>query len=126
MISFYACSAESHSSVASVVDLRTGGCWFDSWLGQSSFRGLMIVRIHFSLRAVCCFTNGYVGMQPVAWKEYCAKYWLKELQESTDKCTGHRDITEILLKTTFNIIQSITQSIFLQIKKEFFSMKKVV
>ena len=31
------------SSVDSVVDLRTGGRWFDTWLGQYSFQGLMIV-----------------------------------------------------------------------------------
>ena len=30
----------------------------------------------------------------MAWKEY----WLKELQKSMDRCTGHRDISEILLK----------------------------
>ena len=28
--------------------------------------------------------DGYVGKQPVAWKEYCAEYWLKELQEIMD------------------------------------------
>ena len=44
-------------------------------------------------------SNGYVGKQPVAWKEYCAEYWLKELQEGMDKCTGCRDVTEVLLKT---------------------------
>ena len=32
-----------HSSVGSVADLRTGGRWLDSRLGQYSFRGLMIV-----------------------------------------------------------------------------------
>ena len=47
---------------------------------------------------------GYVGKQPVAWKEYCAEYWLRELQESMDRCTGGRDITEILLQTTLNTI----------------------
>ena len=26
-----------------VADLRPGGCWFDPWLGQYSFRGWMIV-----------------------------------------------------------------------------------
>ena len=26
------------------------------------------------------FKNSYVGEQPVAWKEYCAKYWLNENQ----------------------------------------------
>ena len=35
--------AEPHSSVGSVVDLRTGGRWFDPRLGKNSFRGLMIV-----------------------------------------------------------------------------------
>ena len=34
-------------------------------------------RIRSSLTTVCCFENGYVGKQPVAWKEYCVKYWLK-------------------------------------------------
>ena len=34
--------SEPLSSVGSVVDLRTGCCWFDPRLGQYSFRGLMI------------------------------------------------------------------------------------
>ena len=34
--------AQPHSSVGNVADLRTGGCWFDLWLGQYSFRGFMI------------------------------------------------------------------------------------
>ena len=38
------------------------------------------------------------GKQPVAWKEYYAEYWLKELQESMDMCTGRRHITETQLK----------------------------
>ena len=32
-----------HSSVGSILDLRTGGRWFDPRLGQYSFEGLMIV-----------------------------------------------------------------------------------
>ena len=39
-----------------------------------------------------------------------AEYWLKELQESMDRCTGRRAITEILLKTvlkTLVYVQSI-------------------
>ena len=96
--------AGPHSSVGTVKDLRIGGRWFDPWLGQYSFRGLMshCDRIHSSLTAVHCCDNGYVGKQPVAWKEYCADYWLKELQENMDKCTGRRDISEILLKTALN------------------------
>ena len=35
--------AEPHSSVVSVADLRTGGRWFDTLLGQYFFRELMIV-----------------------------------------------------------------------------------
>ena len=34
--------------------------------------------------------NGYVEKQSAAWKENCAGYWLKELQESMDRCTVHR------------------------------------
>ena len=42
----------------------------------------------------------------MAWKEYCAEYWLRELQESINRYTGHSNITEILLKTALNTIQS--------------------
>ena len=35
---------------------------------------------------------------------------VKEFQESVDRCNGSRDITEILLKTALNTIQSINQS----------------
>ena len=60
-----------HSSVGSVADLRTGGHWFDPRLDQYSFRGLMIASVtgFIPLIAVRCFDNGYVGTQPVAWKE---------------------------------------------------------
>ena len=64
-------------------------------------------KIHSSLTAVCCFDNCFVGKQPVVWKEYCVEYWLKEFQESMDRCTGRLDITEIRLKTSLNTIQSI-------------------
>ena len=42
------------------------------------------------LNAVRCFDNGYVGKQPEAWKEYCTEYWLKEIRENMDTCTGRR------------------------------------
>ena len=64
------------------------------------------VRIHSSLIAVRFFDIGYAGKQPVVWKDYCTEYWLKELQESMDRSAGRRDITEILLKTALNTIQS--------------------
>ena len=67
----------------------------------------VIVTGFIPLTTVRFFDNGYVGKQPVAWAEYCAEYWLKELQESMDRCTGHRDMTEILLKMALNTIQSI-------------------
>ena len=59
--------------------------------------------------AGCCFDNSYAGKQPVAWREYCAEYWLNELQEDMDRYTSCRDITEILLKTGLNAIQSINR-----------------
>ena len=60
-------------------------------------------RIHSSLTAVHCFD--YVGKQPVAWEEYCAECWLKELQESIDRCTGRHGMTEILLKKGLTLSQ---------------------
>ena len=103
---------EHHSSVGSVADLRTGS------LVRSPDRPIFFLRIddshcdriHSSLTAVSCFDCGYVGKQPVAWKEYFAEHWLKKLQESVDRCTDRGDITEILLKTVLNTIQSINFS----------------
>ena len=57
-----------------------------------------------------CFDNGYVEKQAVAWKNYCAEFWLKELPESGGIRTGRRNITEMHLKTTLNTIQSVSQS----------------
>ena len=97
-----------HSSVGSIADLRTGGRWFNPRLGQNSWiDDSHSDRIHSSLTAVHCFDNDYVGNQPVAWKEYCAEHWLKELQGRMDRCTGHHNITEILFKMALNTIQSI-------------------
>ena len=96
--------AKPNSSVGIIVDLRTGGCWFDPQLGQYSFQGLMIVIV---TGFIPLSQLSHVGKQLVAWKEYCAEYWSKELQESMDSCTVCRDITEILLKMALNTIQSI-------------------
>ena len=108
---FYQSQAEPHSSVGSVAHLRTRGYWFDPRFGHYSFRGLMIAIAtgFIPLTTIRCFHNDYVGKQPVAWKEYCAEYWLKELQESMYRCTGRRDMTEILFKTALNTIQSFNQ-----------------
>ena len=32
-------------------------------------------RLHAYLSAGQCFNDGNVGKQPVAWEEYCMKYW---------------------------------------------------
>ena len=98
---FCAQYADPYISIGSISDLTTGGRWFDTRLGQYSFRGLMIVTgtRFIPLITVCCFDTGYV--------EYCAEYWLKELQESMDRCTCCHDITEILLKTMLNTIQQL-------------------
>ena len=107
--------AEPHSSVGSIADLRTGGSWFNPAGRPIFFRRIHdshCDRIRSSLMAVHCFDNGYSGKQSVALKEYCAEYWLKEIQESMGRCTGCYDIqvTGILLKTMVNTIQSITKS----------------
>ena len=59
------------------------------------------------LKSLCrpLFNNGYVEKQPVSWKVSC-KVLAKRIQESMDRCTGHRDITEILLKMALNTIHS--------------------
>ena len=58
--------AEPHSSVGSVADLRTGSPArpiFFSGIDDSHCD-----RIHSSLTTVHCFDDGYVGKQPMAWK----------------------------------------------------------
>ena len=83
-----------------------------------------------SLTAVLCFNNGYVGKQSMASKEYCREFWLKELEESTNRCTGHRNITEILLKRARNTIQSIKLKAFsgrkLKLAKMMFFVETIV
>ena len=104
-----------HCSVSSVQDLRTVGRWFDPHLGQYFLQELMKV-----------IATGLIPLSPlsivstvVMWE---SSEWLgrnivqrteclKELQESMNMCTGCRDITEILLKTVFNTIQSIIRHI---------------
>ena len=62
-------------------------------------------RIHSSLTAIDCLDNGYVGKQQVTLTDYCAEYWLNELQGSMDRWTDRREISEILLETALNTIQ---------------------
>ena len=92
--------------------IRTEGRWFEPPARQvfsPRIDDSHCDRIHSSLTAVHYFDNVCVGKQSVAWKEYSATYWSKELQESMDRCIGSHDITEITLKTTLNTIQSINQ-----------------
>ena len=84
-----------------------------SHTGSNPFRAVCISAMHLLrnfrfVSAVRCFDNIYVGKQSVAWKEYYVEYWFKELQESMDRCTGRRDITEIPLK---NGVNTINQSV---------------
>ena len=37
---------------------------------------IIAAEFNFSLTAVHCFDNGYVGKQPVAQKGYCTEDWL--------------------------------------------------
>ena len=88
---------------------QAGGCL----LGQCSFQGLMIVIttgfIPLSLLSIFSLMVMWESSQWL-WEEYYVDYWLKELQESMDRCTGRCIILEILLNTAFNTIQSINQS----------------
>ena len=51
--------------------------------------------------------DGHVGKQLVAGKEYCTKHWLKKMRKIMDRCIGHGNVTEIMLKKALNTIQPI-------------------
>ena len=97
---FTSLSVQPLSSVGGAQNLRTEGRWFDSRARPIFFSRIDSHgdRIHSFLTTFKCFDNGYVGKQPVAREAYCTEYWLKELQESMDRYTGRRYVTEILLK----------------------------
>ena len=94
------------TSVGSIQDLRTGASLVRTWPLPIFFPRIHDShsdRIHSSLCTVHCFDKGYVGKQSVAWKEHCVEYWLKEIHERMDRCTGRPDITGIVendIKTT--------------------------
>ena len=83
---------------------------------------IVVAKEFIPLLTVHCFNNGYVGKQPVAWKEYCTQYWLKELQESMGRYTGQPDITEIMFKNgveQYSVNQSnITVLLFLVVNED--------
>ena len=110
MISLVVTLAESHCPGGSVQYLRTVGRWFDPRDQPILFPRTddsHCDKIHSSRTTVHCFDDGNVGKQPVAWTEYCAEYWLKGIPKSPDRFTGHRDVTEKILKKALNTIQSI-------------------
>ena len=95
-------AAESHSSVGSVQDWRTGGRWFDPRLGQYSFRGLMIV-----------IATEFIPLSPlsavsamVMWKS--SKWLGKNIVRSTGKKNSRKACLHGYSQTLFN--QSINQS----------------
>ena len=79
LLFFLAFSDKSfHSYVGSIQDLRTEGCWLDPGALPKFFPLIddsHYNRIHSYLTAVHCFNNGFVGKQPVVWKDYFAEYW---------------------------------------------------
>ena len=74
-----------------------------SWLFQKSRADNFRTQTAIKILGPRYTTRHHGDALPVAWKEYCAEYWLYEFQESSN-C---RDITEKLLKTALNTIQSI-------------------
>ena len=69
-----------YSSADSVLDLRAGSRWFDPKVRPKFFPRIddsHSDKIHSPLTAFDYLDNVYVGKQPVAWRKYCAEYWLK-------------------------------------------------
>ena len=82
----------SHSTVGSVEDLRKGGFLFKP-LAPPIFFQRHGDRIHSSLSILLMM----VIWESSQWlgKNICAEYWLKELQESMDRCSGHHSLNKI-------------------------------
>ena len=71
----------------------------------------------------------YIPLQPltivsimVMWEssqwleKKCAEYWRKRLKENMDRYIGRRDISEIMLKTALNTINSFNQSLICRLQ----------
>ena len=91
-------SAEPHSLVRSVADLRTGGRRFDPQLGQYSFR-----QDSFLSHGCRLCGQWLSGKAASGFERILCAVLVKNTPGKHYRCTGHRDITEILLNT----IQSI-------------------
>ena len=68
---FHQLKAEPHSSMGSVADLRTGGRWFDPWIGQYSFQGLMIVIVTGFIPLALMWVVFEVTLLLEKWKLLC-------------------------------------------------------
>ena len=69
---------------------------FDHGFGQYPFQGLVIaIEIGFVSVSPLSIALAMIMWESSQWflKKYCAEYWLKELQESMDRCTGCCDIS---------------------------------
>ena len=97
------------------VTVRLGDLFHKTILSNISISAFTInLKIFILVRIHSCLDDGSVGKQPLAWKEICAKNWLKELQESMVRCTVRHNITEITLKTVLNAIESIYRISYLE------------
>ena len=90
-----------------VQGLRTGSRWFDPQLGQYSFRGLTIVIATIFIPLAPLSIVSTMVKVAIVFDEYFAEHWLIGLRETMYRCNSRRDITEILLKTALNTIQSM-------------------
>ena len=105
---FFLRFAKPHSSVGSMQDLRTGGRWFDPLAQPILFLNIddsHCDRSHSSLTTVHCFDNGYYGKAACGFEKILYGILVKRTPVSVDRCTGHRDIAEIMLKMALNTIQ---------------------
>ena len=55
--------------------------------------------IPLSMLSIIATTVLWDKSREVAWKEFYAEYWQKQLKESLDRCAGFLKTTEIMLKT---------------------------
>ena len=87
-------------SSTSAINLRTGGRLFDPWLCQYSIGGLMIVIAtgFIPLSPLSVFLTIVCGKAGNGLERILCSVLVKRTAESMDRCTGHSDITEILLK----------------------------
>ena len=98
------------NSIGSIQDLRTGGRWFDTRFDQYLFRASIVViatgiipppRISIVSTIILWESSQWFGKNIV---------WSLVRRSPGHDCTGRRDITETLLKTTKNNVQSILRA----------------